>query len=338
MRNINVAITGFGGIGRKVAQLLLDRRDGYKSRYGFDVRVVGVCTSSAGIIRAEGLDKASLEDKTGYTSGLSGSSFIESVPADVLFEASPTDFYTGGAALFYIKSALARRMHIIAISKGALAFDFATIRDEAARQKVALKLSGAAGSAMPTIDLIHHNLAGCQVSSVAAIVTGTTNVILSAMMDQECSFEDALAEAQRLGIAESDPTLDTDGWDTACKIAILSNAAFGTAINVEKMPRQGIGGVTVADVRHWRSLGVMPRLVGHIDLVEGKYEASVRLDLCDESHPFARAHGRTKAVSVTTDLMGDLTIVGGGSSPYGTAAAALKDLEHVLRALEQSVV
>jgi homoserine dehydrogenase len=338
MRNLNVAITGFGGIGRKVAGLLLDRWDDYKNRYDFDVRVVGVCTSSAGIINADGLDKAALGDKEAYFKGLTGTTFIEHVPADVLFEASPTDFRTGGAALAYIKSALARRMHIIAISKGALAFDYAGIREEAARQKVALKLSGAAGSAMPTIDLIQYNLAGCRVLSLSAIVTGTTNVILSEMMDKDCSFEDALAEAQRLGIAESDPTLDTEGWDTACKIAILSNAAFGTAIRVETMPRQGISGVTLADVRDWRARGLMPRLVGHIDQIDGIYKASVRVDLYDETHPFARAHGRTKAVSVTTDLLGDFTIVGGGSNPYGTAAAALKDLEHLLHVLQRPIV
>ncbi|WP_211440630.1 homoserine dehydrogenase [Collimonas humicola] len=338
MRNLNVAITGFGGIGRKVAHLLHERRADYKKRYGFDLRIVGVCTGSAGIIHEDGLDQAALEDKEAYFKGLSGAAFIDHVPADVLVEASPTDFRTGGAALAYIRSALARRMHIIAISKGALAVDYAGIREEASRQRVALKLSGAVGSAIPTIDLIQYNLAGCRVSSVSAIVTGTTNVILSEMMDKECSFADALAAAQRLGIAESDPTLDTDGWDTACKIAILSNAAFGTAIEVEKMFRQGISGVTLADVRQWRAAGLMPRLVGHIDYIDETYQACVRLDLCDQAHPFAQVHGSTKAVRITTDLIGDFTIVGGGSHPYGTAAAALKDLEHILFMLQRPVL
>lgn len=334
MRRINVAITGFGGIGRKVAELLFARRAHYRAHYEFDVRLVGVCGSSAGLVDENGLDELRLGDRSTYTDGLTGASFIDKVSADVLFESSPTDFRTGGAALSYIEAALQRKMHIVAISKGALAYDYAALRATATRQKVALKLSGAAGSALPTIDLLQYNLAGCKILSVAAIVTGTTNVILSEMMDKECSFEAALGEAQRLGIAESDPSLDTDGWDTACKIAIVCNAAFGAAINVQKMPRQSISGVSLADVRSWRASKVMPRLVGVIESVGDTYQASVKLELCGEAHPFHRVHGKTKAIRVSTDLMGEFSIVGGGSNPYGTAAAALKDFEHVLRDLQ----
>jgi homoserine dehydrogenase len=337
MRRLDVAITGFGGVGRRVAELLLTRRDRYQERYGFDVHIVGVCHSTAGLIDSSGLEREALADRSGHTAGLTGAAFIERVPAQLLFEASPTDFRTGGAALTYIRTALIRRMHVVSISKGALAFDFPGLSQEAARQKVALKLSAAAGSALPTIDLLQYNLAGCRVSKISAIVTGTTNVILSQMMDRDCSFAEALAEAQRQGIAESDPTLDTEGWDTACKIAILANAAFGATIAVQTMPRQGISHVTLAQMREWRTRGLMPRLVGHIECRNGACEASVGIELCDHSHPFARVHGATKAIRVSTDLMGDFTIVGGGSSPYGTAATALKDLEHVLAMLHTAM-
>ncbi|WP_431257729.1 homoserine dehydrogenase [Roseateles chitinivorans] len=333
MSRLNIAITGFGGIGRKVAELLAARADRYRQQFDQDVRIVGVCGGSAGLIDDAGLSLAALADRSGYTPGLTGEAFIDQVPADVLIEASPTDFRTGGAALGYIRTAFRRQMHVVAISKGALVHDFPGLHAEATRRGLALKVSGAAGSAMPTVDLVQYNLAGCEVKSLAAIVTGTTNIILSEMMDRECDFADALAEAQRLGIAESDPTLDTHGWDTACKIAILCSAAFGEVVDVQTMKRQGITHVTLADVRRWKAQGLMPRLVGRIDRSGGTCDASVGIELCGPDHPFARAHGRAKAVHVVTDLMGDLTLVGGGSSPYGTAAAALKDLEHLLRDL-----
>lgn len=335
MSRLNIAITGFGGIGRKVAELLSARSARYRQQYDRDVRIVGVCGASAGLIDEAGLSPEALADRAGYTPGLTGEAFIEQVPADLLIEASPTDFRTGGAALGYIRAAFRRRMHVIAISKGALVHDFPGLHAEASRQDLALKVSGAAGSAMPTVDLVQYNLAGCEVKSLAAIVTGTTNIILSEMMDKDCDFADALAEAQRLGIAESDPTLDTHGWDTACKIAILCSAAFGDVIDVQTMTRQGIDHVTLADVRRWKAQGVVPRLVGRVDRATGVCEASVGIELCGPDHPFAKAHGRMKAVHVVTDLMGDLTLVGGGSSPYGTAAAALKDLEHILRDLRR---
>ncbi|WP_431286852.1 homoserine dehydrogenase [Roseateles chitinivorans] len=331
MSRLNIAITGFGGIGRKVAELLSVRAERYRQQFDLDVRIVGVCGSSAGLIEEDGLTPEALADRSSYTPGLSGDTFIEQVPADLLIEASPTDFRTGGAALGYIRTAFRRRMHVIAISKGALVHDFPGLHAQASRQGLALKVSGAAGSAMPTVDLVQYNLAGCEVKSLSAIVTGTTNIILSEMMDRECSFADALAEAQRLGIAESDPTLDTHGWDTACKIAILCSAAFGDVIDVQAMKRQGIDHVTLDDVRRWKAQGVMPRLVGRVDRSAGVCDASVGIELCGPDHPFARAHGRAKAVHVVTDLMGELTLTGGGSSPYGTAAAALKDLEHILR-------
>lgn len=335
MRRIDVAITGFGGIGRQVARLLRERHAHYRQRYGVDVRITGVCGASAGLVAPAGLDEAALANRQAYTAGMTGAAFIDSVPADVLFEASPTDFRTGGAALAYIRAALRRRMHIIAISKGALALDYPAIRAEATRQGVALKVSGAAGSALPTVDFLQYDLAGCQVSAVAAIVTATTNLILSEMTTRDCSFEDALAEAQRLGIAEADPSLDIEGWDTACKIAILCNAAFGTSIDVLHMPRQGIGGIRPADIRQWRSRGLTPRLVGQIDRVDGQYQASVRLGLYNAEHPFAKVHGQAKAINVSTDLMGSFTIVNDGASPFETAASALKDLEHVLLGLHE---
>lgn len=336
MKTINVAVAGFGGIGRHVAQLLQDRQGRYRDRFGTEVRITGVCGSSAGLCNAAGLTPAQLADATAFTQGLTGAAFMDAVQADVLFEASPTNLRTGGAARGYITTALGRGMHVVAISKGALALDFAGLHAQALSQGVALKISGATSAALPTIDLLQYNFAGCEILSVEAILTGTTNVILSQMADQECSFDEALREAQRLGIAESDPSLDVDGWDTACKLTILANAAFGTGIDVQAMPREGIGHLGAADIRAWRAQGLMPRLVGCIDRADGQTHASVALRLYADAHPFARVHGRTKAIRVVTDLMGEFTVIGGGSNPLGTAAAALKDFDHVLAGLQRA--
>lgn len=333
MKSIDIAIAGFGGIGRHVARLLHDRQARYRDHFGTEVRITGVCGSSAGLCDAQGLDPTRLADASGFTTGLTGEAFMAAVQAEVLFEASPTNFRTGGAARGYIIAALERGMHVVAISKGALALDYAGLHGQALRQGVELKISGATSSALPTIDLLQYNFAGCEVLSVEAILTGTTNVILSQMADRQCSFEDALAEAQRLGIAESDPSLDVDGWDTACKLTILANAAFGAGIDVQAMPREGIGHLGAADIRAWRARGLMPRLVGCIDRTGGQTRASVVLRLYASEHPFARVHGGSKAIHVVTDLMGEFTMSGGGSNPVGTAAAALKDFEHILAGL-----
>ncbi len=333
MKQIDVAISGFGTVGRHVARLLREREGRYRERHGVAVRLTGVCGSRAGLCDAAGLGPDRLADGAGFTPGLTGPAFIDQVRADVLFEASPSDFRDGGAALGYMRTALRRRMQVIAISKGALAFDYAGLRDEARRSGVALRISGATSSALPTIDLLQYNLAGCEIVSLEAILTGTTNVILSAMMERDWTFAQALAEAQRLGIAESNPALDIDGWDTACKLTILANAAFDAGLTVDGVPRQGIAWVGADDTAGWRGAGLTPRLIGWIERADGLTRAGVALRLYDPEHPFARVRGRAKAIRVLSETMGELTVIGAGSDPAGTAAAALKDFEHVLASL-----
>jgi homoserine dehydrogenase len=330
MKTVSVAITGFGSIGRRVAQLLISRSQDYRERLAIDVRITGVCGSSAGLIDADGLSQQRLDARDGYTPALSGQSFIEQVPADVLIEAGPSDFKTGGAALGYIRTALSRRLHVIAISKGALVVDVEGLQAEAQRQGRTLRISGATASALPTIDLFQYNLAGCRVRLVEAILTGTTNLILSSMMDQDCTFDEALRKAQELGIAEPDPSFDIDGWDTACKLTIIGNAVFHAGLDVQTLPRVGIRHVGPDDVRGWRSRGVVPRLVGFIDRSGDTTRAGVELRLFAQEHPFARVHDRTKAIRIVTEEMGELVVIGGASDRLATAAAALKDLEHTL--------
>lgn len=333
MRKVNLAITGFGKIGRRVAGLLLARRQDYLARLAVDLRITGVCGSSAGLVDAQGLSQERLDARQDFVPGCTGRAFVDRVPADVLFETGPSDFRTGGPALDYIRAALGRGLHVIAVSKGALVVDVRGLQAEARRRRVSLRISGATASALPTIDLLEYNLAGCRVRLVEAILTGTTNLILSEMMDRDCTFDDALRKAQHLGIAEPDPSFDVDGWDTACKLAIIGNAVFDARLDVHALPRSGIRHVSPADVRDWRARGLVPRLTGFLDRSAEETRAGVELRLFSQAHPFARVHDRTKAIRVVTDEMGEFTVMGGASDPLATAAAALKDLEHTLASM-----
>ncbi|EJM62077.1 homoserine dehydrogenase [Pseudomonas sp. GM48] len=333
MKRINVAITGFGSIGKRVATLLMARHQDYRQRFSLDIRITGVCGASAGLIDANGISRERLEDRHSFVPSVTGPTFIDCVPADVLIEAGPSDFRTGGPALAYIRTALRRRMHVIAISKGALALDVEGLLNESHRQGVSLRFSGATAAALPTIDLLQYNLAGCRVTQVEAILTGTTNLILSEMMDQGCTFEEALQNAQRLGIAEPDPSYDVEGWDTACKLTIIANAIFKAGFNVQSLPRTGIRHISPNDVQIWKAQGLMPRLVGFINHSGDATDGGVELRLFPQDHPFTYAHGKMKAIRVVTDEMGELCVMGGASDPLATAAAALKDFEHTLASM-----
>lgn len=329
MKRWNIAITGFGGIGKAVAQIVGQRQQRYQDLYGADVRVVAVCGSRAGLIDHDGLHLG-VEGPGLLQAGLTGDGFLQQAQADVLIEAGPTDYQTGGAGYQYIREALGRGMHAIAISKGALVFDYRGLDALANAKGVRLKISGATSAALPTIDLLQYNLAGCQILEIEGIVTATSNYVLSRMMDGS-SFAAAVAEAQQLGMAEPDPRFDIEGWDTACKINILANAGFGADLKLQDIPRDGIEGISAADITQWQAQGVVPKLVGRIHNSADGLRASVELKTYPLDHPFAQVSAKMKAIRVKTDLMGEIMAIG-VTSPTATAAAALKDFEHLLMA------
>ncbi|QRG70391.1 homoserine dehydrogenase [Brevibacillus choshinensis] len=334
MKQWKVVITGYGSVGKQVARLLMLRQDHYRKQYGMEVILVGTARSTHGVYDEKGLQPSVLEafaaeKKTGDMP-FSGSDFIRSCQADVLIETGPSQFETGGPGLAYIRHALETGMHAIAVSKGALVVDYAGLSALAKQHGVSLKISGATAAALPTIDLLQYNLAGCEIQAVEGVFTGTTNFVLTSMMDEGISCEEAIARAQQLGIAEPDPSFDVDGWDTACKVTILANAAFGAQLTLSDIAKSSVREVTREQIQLWQQSGKTPKLIGSIRRTPEGLRASVELLAVDSAHPFANVKGTTKAIRVETDVMGDLLVIGGKSDPVAAAAAALKDLEHIL--------
>ena len=329
MRTVRVAIAGFGGVGRATASLLLSRRARYRQVYGVDIRLIAVCGSQAGLRDDRGLE----DDQLGtLEDGRSGPDFIEESGADILVEAGPSDFRSGGPGLGYIRSALSAGRDTIVISKGALVHSGTELRELARRSGALLKLSGAAAAALPTIDLMDHSLKGCTVLEVEGILNATTNYLLDAMMTRGISFEAALREAQIGSFAEADPRNDTEGWDTACKLLILANFGLEADLTMDDLTVEGIQSVTGERIEAWRSEGLVPKLVGSLIRVDGTFRAGVSIRTYPLADPFANIRGKDKAVRIVTDAMGETIAIGSGKEPLATAAAALKDLEHILAA------
>ncbi|MFY0545297.1 homoserine dehydrogenase [Brevibacillus sp. H7] len=340
MKPYKLVLTGFGSVGWHVADLLFQRRERYATLFGADVQIVAVCGSRGGLYDPNGLSPDTLLPLTKANGGLTASArmeeaytgvrFLSQCDADGLVEAGPTDFVTGGSGYLYLKTALEQGMDAITLSKGALVLDYPGLARLSRKQRAFLKISGATAAALPTVDLIQYNLAGCEVAEMTGIFTGTTNFILTAMWEEGLPYELALREAQNRGIAEPDPAFDVEGWDTACKLTILANAAFGAEMSLSEIKRTGISGLTGEQMEEWRRQGLVPKLVGRILRQTGQIAAEVNVVLYPFDHPFAQVKGATKAVQVRTDVMGELLVVGGKSDPRAAAAAALKDLEHIL--------
>ncbi|CUX57893.1 Homoserine dehydrogenase [Agrobacterium fabrum str. J-07] len=329
MKTFRIAIAGFGGVGRATANLLLSRRERYREVYGADMRLVAVCGSRSGAKSADGLEEeqfSMLED------GLSGPAFIEESGANILIEAGPSDFRTGGPGLAYLRSSLSAGRDTIVISKGALVHSGRELRELARGSGALLKLSGAASAALPTIDLVGHSLKGCEVLEVEGILNATTNYLLDAMTTRGIGFNEALREAQLGGFAEADPSNDTEGWDTACKLLILANFGLGADLMVSDLTVEGIQSVTARRIEAWRGEGLVPKLVGRLWLESGAIRAEVGIRTYPLADPLANIRGKDKAIRIVTDAMGETFAIGSGKEPLATAAAALKDLEHVLAA------
>ena len=329
MQTLKVAIAGFGGVGRATADLLLSRRERYRQVYGVDVRLVAVCGSSAGLADANGLQANQLDT---LQAGLSGPDFVMASGAEVLIEAGPSDFRSGEPGLAYLRTALSAGQDCIVISKGALVHSGRQLRELAQASGAMLKLSGAAAAALPTLDLLDHSLAGCKVLAIEGILNATTNYLLDAMSTQGLGFDAALREAQAGGFAEADPRNDTEGWDTACKLLLLANFGLGADLTMDDLMVDGIQSVTAERIAAWRKKGLVPKLVGSLTCADGAIRASVGIKTYPLSDPFAHVSGKNKAIRINSDAMGETLAIGCGVEPIATAAAALKDLEHILMA------
>ncbi len=329
LRTRRIAIAGFGGVGRATANLLLSRRERYRHVHGTDVRLVAVCGSRSGVADANGLDVKRLNR---LEQGLSGPDFIEASRADILIEAGPSDFRTGGPGLAYIRGALAAGRDTIVISKGALVHSGRELRELARTSGAMWKISGAAGDALPTIDLLEHSLAGSTVLWLEGIPNATANVLLDGMTTRGLSFDAALADAKAGRFAEADTRNDTEGWDVPSKLLILANFGLGADLMMDDLPVDGIESVTRERFGAWRAEGLVPKLIGSLSREGNAIRAGVGMRTYPLADPFAQVRGTDKAIRIVTDAIGETIATASGLEPLATAAAALKDLEHILKA------
>ncbi len=338
MKIVPIALTGYGNVGKAFVQLLADKRLECASRYGLDLDLKAVFRRAGGWI-AEGCDDAEalladpavpIESHSGWVPGLTFDAALDRLPIGVLAESTPSNWRTGEPQLAFLHKALNAGWNIAAASKGALVVDFAGLTEKARSRGLALKYSGATAAALPTLDVATVALAGAAIERIDGILTGTTNYILSRLEAGE-SFAEALAEAQAKGIAEPDPSMDIDGWDTACKLLLIANAAAGTTLTLADMKVEGIRGVSAEMLRIARSEGKAIKLLGRLTIKDGRTTAEVRPIAVEPSHPLHGITGTAKGIAFLTDSMGTVVLTGGKSDPRGTAAAMLKDIINIYR-------
>ena len=184
---------------------------------------------------------------------------------------------------------------------------------------------GTVMSGTPILNLIRETLAGCTISEVKGILNGTTNYILS-RMEENMAYEDALKKAQELGYAEAVPDADVLGWDALAKVTILANAVFGADNKPSDFQCEGITGISVDDISKAKAEGKRFKLIGKVWRDGDTVKGSVGPEQIEMTHPLAGIMGATNALTITTDLLGDVTIVGPGAGRVETGYSALIDI------------
>jgi homoserine dehydrogenase len=338
MQAVPLVLAGFGNVGRAFVRLTSEKKTMCRERYGLDLHLKAVLKTAGGFFgrtlpewdEIVELPAAETTRHPAWQSGLGLADVFSRLEPGVLVEATPTDIQTGEPGLGHMIAALEKRWHVAAASKGALVLHFTELTALARKNGVGLKYGGATAAALPTLDVGLFALAGTEISRIEGILNGVTNHILT-RMEGGVSFSDALRETQEKGIAEPDPSLDVDGWDTACKILLIANSVAGTSFRLSDVRRESIRSVTQDDMRKAGEKGRALKLLGRFAKENGASWAEAKLVSIDKTHPLFGVSGTNKGITFFTDTMGPITVMGGRSDPRGTAAAILKDIINIYR-------
>ncbi|MBC8488605.1 MAG: homoserine dehydrogenase [Bacteroidetes bacterium] len=328
-----IGLIGFGTVGRGISEILLDKKEYLKEKYGFEFDIVAVADFAYGnVYNPDGLDIPLMLEQAGkkekFTKDLTNLNTIQLIKdsnVTVWCELTFTDLNTGGPAVDHVKAALSSGKHVVTSNKGPAALLYPEMKALADENGVKFLIEGTVCAGTPVINLADGPLAGCTISKIAGILNGTTNYMLSEM-EKGMSYDEVLKIAQDLGYAEADPTGDVEGYDARGKVTILANIVMDAGIKITDVPCQGITNITPDDIDFAKKQGKRWKLIGSVEKKGDKVIASVAPEMVDISHPLAGVMGATNALTFTTDLLGDVTIVGPGAGKIETGFSILTDL------------
>jgi homoserine dehydrogenase len=339
-----LALIGFGTVGQGLAEILRDKGEELRTRYGFEAQIVAITTASRGALyHPDGLDintalraiqnSGTLNDypgSPGLARGWDTLSMIRESNADTVVEAAWTDLETGQPAISHVRSAFEAGKHVVTSNKGPAALAYHELKHLADAHGVQWGIEGTVMAGTPALRLAQTALAGCHISEIRGILNGTTNYILT-QMEEGASYPDALAEAQRLGYAEADPTADVEGHDALGKLLILAAVVMDTPLGWDQVSCRGISHLTPDDVKRARAEGLRWKLIAQLKRAGEGIEASVSPQAMPANAPLAGVSGAANAITYVTDPLGEVTLVGPGAGRRETGFALLADLLDIRR-------
>jgi homoserine dehydrogenase len=335
---MRVILVGFGSVGQAFARLVEQRRESLYAAMGLSPRLVAVADTRGAAVAPGGLSadellaaKASAGTVGASARGVPGwqpgdtAALIRETQADVVVEASPSVMANPAPAMANLMSALGSRKHAVSVNKAPLAVAMPALLELARYNRVQLRFSGTVGAGTPVLATARTLAQGDRILRVRAILNGTTNFILWRMSEQGEAYHAALAEAVRLGYAETDPSADVDGIDTCSKVVILANAVLGRRVTAGDVRVEGIRDIALERVRAARERGASVKMLGEfgvdgtLRVAPGEVPSRGPMDV----------PANLNAVQFTMETAGEVTLVGRGAGGPETGAAILRDLVDV---------
>jgi len=312
-----LALIGFGNVARALARLLVRKQDALKSKYDITFSFTGISTGRHGFaVNPNGLDIQNALELV--ESGKDISSFsaapvkdslavINNSQADVMFENSPVNTQTGQPALDHIRTALNLGMHAITANKGPVVHGYRELTKLAESKGKKFSFESTVLGGAPLFSVFRESFPLAELSSIKGIFNATTNIILSRMENGE-AYEDAVKYCQSIGVAETDPSNDVDGWDAAIKVAALVTVLMDTPMTPQQVNPTGIRGITPKMIAKAKAEGKRYKLVCSAEKVGDKVNASVAPQLVDSSSPLYGMMNSSTGITFRTDVILDYSI------------------------------
>jgi homoserine dehydrogenase len=321
---LKVAIIGWGGVARRLASILVDSASGLCKDAAHRFEISGILRRSGAV--------CGVVDPVAPVFGapMPVAEFLETCHADILVELSPLNPHSGEPSITHIRSALDRGMHVVTANKGPVAHAWRDLTAAAQASGVRFLHESAVMDGAPIFNLFRHNLPGVNLFGFTGVLNSTTTLVIEAMERGE-TFEEGIACARALGIAEENHTYDTAGWDAAAKTAALANVLMDAGVTPASVDREGIQGFSPARIRQLSTEGKTVRLVSRAETTPQGLRLSVRPEILDRSDLLASVSGTSNLLLFHTDRMGTIGTVSISPTVEQTAYGVYVDLLDLVR-------
>jgi homoserine dehydrogenase len=341
MTHYRLALLGFGNVGQALARLLLQKQADIAAQYAITFTVTGIATGRHGAaIDPQGIDLnralaliqagESLSALSVAPAPAEALEFIRACEADVLFENTPVSYADGQPAIDHLETALIRGMHAITANKGPVVHAYRRLTDLAAAKGRKFFFESTVMDGAPIFSLFRSALPAANLRRFRGVLNSTTNLILSRMESGE-SFDQAVAYAQQIGIAETDPSGDIDGWDAAIKVSALATVLMGTPLRPDQVERTGIRGITPEQIAQAKSQGKRWKLICSAEREGEEVRGRVGPEMVGVDSPMYGIEGATSIVQFESDVLGLLSVIESDPGPHTTAYGLLADFLNAVR-------